>query len=994
MNNENMFLKYGIAFLLIVCHMLFGQESGAQYLIITHDDFYDAIEPLARWKTQKGIKTRIATLTETGSDSTEIRSYIMNAYNTWQPRPEYVLLVGSKYHIPFPYFQILGYAVHSDNYYVNVTGDFRNEMIPGRFWVFDTMQVQTIVQKVLSYEKNPVIDDSLWLIKGTTIVNEDNYPPVDDSIYWADARYAHGLMIEEGFTHIDSFSEYRGHTSIDVLDAINDGRSYILYRGVGWQTWDWPFWDVDTAYMYNDFNLPIVLSATCATIDGIGYQWLIAGTPDHPKGVLGFLGTTTALSGGSDFRSALARGTLGSIFLDPATTLGRAAEAGRLNYYQLFGDQLEYHSWNCLGDPEMTLRTEIPQPMNAAINAELSTGICTVFMDVTYNAVPVESALVCIMAALDTSFYHTGYTNAAGSIQFVDTLHFPVDTVYFTASKRNTVPFQEWRSVYFTGGPYLILRSFFIGDSAGGNGDDIINPGEDIELSLWIRNVGDATANDVVGRIRPVVPDPFYEIIDSLSDFGDIAPYDSAFSVDVYEITVTENCPDSHNILLEFTMADSSGQQWVDTISLMCHAPCIDLHDFYFPGFLKYTTAGDTNQLFVELINSGSYYAENVSATLLCNDSFYTSIDSVAVFGTINSGDVCSNSTNPFIIASHEQTPPCYPVECMLAISAGVYADTMPFTFYVGAKDFLVWDPDPNHTSGPAIHQILDDLGFAGEYVTDFPGQLASLYRSIFICCGVYPDNFIIRDTSTAAVYLEAYIIQQDGRVYLEGGDVWVADPQAFQGYDFCPYFGIEPVSNTIGLFPAVNGQSGTFSQNMEFLYQGEFTMLDRIDSTGGSDLVFENQYNNNGCGVASNNRTVGLSFELGCLVDTVPPSTRYILLDSIMDYFGIVPTGVAEYTTSEPIVSPYMHITPNPSRSTVKFHIHGVVSSTPSFIHIYDICGRLVRDITIPASTPQPVTVSWNGRDNCGRSVAQGVYITILSNEDQTLKEKIILLK
>jgi hypothetical protein len=989
-----MAVKHFVELLCVLSCMSFAQESGARYLIITPDEYVPYLEPLAQWKTQKGMKAKIAALSETGSDSTEIRSFIMNAYNTWQIRPEYVLFVGSKYQIPFPYFQVLGYAVSSDNYYVNVTGDFRNDMIPGRFWVYDTLQVKTIVQKVLSYEKNPVLDDSLWLIKGTTIVNEDNYPPQDDSIYWADARYAHSHMLEAGFAHIDSFSEYRGHTSTDVLDAINDGRSYILYRGVGWQTWDWPFWDIDTAYMYNDFKLPIVLSATCATIEGIGYQWMIAGTPDHPKGALGFMGTTTGLMDASAFRSALACGTLESIFLDHATTLGKAAEAGRLNYYQLFGNQLEYHSWNCLGDPEMTLRTEIPQPMNAVINAELSTGICTVFMDVTCNAVPVESALVCIMAEQDTGFYHVGYTDADGAIQFTDTLHVPVDTVNFTATRRNTIPFQAWRHVNYSGGPYLMLTSISLSDSIGGNGDDLISPGEDIEMSVWIRNVGDAIACDVVGTIRSVIPDSFCEIIDSLSDFGDIACYDSAFSVDAFDIAIMENCPDSHDVMLEFTMSDSSGQQWSDTIFLMCHAPHIELHDFYFPGFVKYTAAGDTNQLYLELVNNGSYYAENVSATLLCSDSFYTAVDSVAVFGNINSGEVCSNGTNPFVIASHQQTPPGYPMECMLAITAGVYADTLMFTFYVGAKDFMIWDPDPNHTSGPAIHQTLDALGFSGDYATDFPAGLASLYRSIFICCGVYPDKFIILDTSDAAVALEEFIIQQNGRVYLEGGDVWVADPQSHYGYNFCPLFDIEPVSNTIGLFPAVIGQAGTFTQNMEFTYQGEITMLDYIDSTSGSSVIFRNAHNNNGCCVAANNRTVGSVFELGCLVDTAAPSTKSALLDSIMDYFGITPTGIAEYKTSELITSPYMAIAPNPSRSRVKFYVHGLVSSTPSSLCIYDIGGRLVKDITIPASIIQPVTVLWDGRDNCGRSVAQGVYITLLSNADQTLKEKIILLK
>jgi len=148
-------------------------QTGARYLIITHDDYYSALEPLACWKTQKGVRAKIATLSETGSDSIAIKAYITSAYNTWQIRPEYLLLVGNKYQLPFPRFVTAGVTSYSDNYYANVVGDFRNELYHGRLWVSDTVEAKTAVAKILSYEKNPpVMFDSLWYRKGVTIVNE------------------------------------------------------------------------------------------------------------------------------------------------------------------------------------------------------------------------------------------------------------------------------------------------------------------------------------------------------------------------------------------------------------------------------------------------------------------------------------------------------------------------------------------------------------------------------------------------------------------------------------------------------------------------------------------------------------------------------------------------------------------------------------------------------------------------------------------------------
>ena len=234
------------------------------------------------WKTEKGLKAKIVKLSEIGSDSTEIKSYVTNAYNNWQIEPEYLLLVGNKYQLPFPRMTQHSTICHSDNYYTNVVGDFRNEIIPGRFWVYDTTEVKTIVAKVLGYEKNPYFEDSLWFKKGVTIVNEyEQGQPPSDSVYWADARYMHALMINAGFVHIDSFAYSFGHNSSDVIDAINNGRSYILYRGLGFSYWEWPFENIHPGQMNNGYKLPIVLSATCGTIEGIGCEWMNAGTPEE-----------------------------------------------------------------------------------------------------------------------------------------------------------------------------------------------------------------------------------------------------------------------------------------------------------------------------------------------------------------------------------------------------------------------------------------------------------------------------------------------------------------------------------------------------------------------------------------------------------------------------------------------------------------------------------------------------------------------------------------
>ncbi|UCG30781.1 MAG: T9SS type A sorting domain-containing protein [candidate division WOR-3 bacterium] len=991
-----------IVFICVCSIELFAQETGARYLIITHDQHHNVILPLAEWKTQKGMKAKVVKLSDIGSDSTQIRAFIINAYNTWVPRPEYLLLVGNKYQLPFPRVQGVE-ACYSDNYYTNLMGDFQNEMIPGRFWVSDSIEAKTVVAKVLSYEKNPFMDDSLWFRRGATIVNLDDPILPGDTNYWKVTRTAHQLMVNAGFNHIDSFvgycwgpANFLTHDSLDVIEAINRGCSYLTYRGLAWGRWTGPFGDIYPSQMSNGLMLPIVVSATCATIEGIGREWLCAGTSEQPKGVVGFYGTTTGLSSASGQRSALMHGTITSIFRDSMSTLGKAAEQGRVTYWQLFNDSLDYDGWNCLGDPEMAVRTGTPRTLQVVHPEWIRTGICTTQVSVQCNSTPVESALVCVMAIQDTTVYRYGRTNAAGHIAFVDTVNLAGDSILITVTGRNTKPYCRMIRVYSVGSPYVILGSFQIDDSTGGNGDGIANPGEDLDMPVWLINWGDTTAYGVSAVIRKSIPDAFVTLNDTIKHCGDIPGFDSAYVADGFNIQIDSNCPDLHDVQLEISVTDAQDSCWVSRFNITVHAPVIIRKGHHFPGNLLYIVPGDTNQLTVELVNIGSYVAENTVGKIICNDSLLAVIDSLSSFGSILSGSTASNHDDPFIVSSDPQTPSCHPVSLQLEVTSGVYVDTLDCLIYVGPKDYYIWDPDPDHTSGPVIHEKLTALNYSGDYNTTFPYGFASIYRALFICSGEYWNNYVILDTSSAAEEIERFLNEQGGKVYLEGGLVWRTDPLSNGGYDFCPLFSIEPQTTTNGYISWATGCSGTFTQDMVFTYQGGAITRDYLYPTGGSDRIFLNMPYNLGLGVAANNKTIGVSFELGELVDAAPPSSKLVLVDSIMQYFGIEPTGIQEHQPAYSENIPFLHVHPNPSRGIVDIECDvGQYAGTKLELGIYDVSGRLVKNFALDATNiDQQSAIRWDCRDAHDRKLSTGVYFVRLATDDFAEIKKIVFLR
>ncbi|MEO0138053.1 MAG: C25 family cysteine peptidase [candidate division WOR-3 bacterium] len=1097
---------------LLSSSFLLAQTDGARYLIITHDNYYNALKPLAAWKTQKGYKAKIVKLSEIGNDSTQIKNYIINAYNNWEMKPEYLLLVGNKYQLPFPRMGQTGYGVYySDNYYTNVTGDFRNEIIPGRLWVFDSSEVKTIVAKILGYERNPYQGDTSWYRKGTTIVNEDNSPPYADSVYWADARFTHQLMRVAGFIHIDSLAESFNNSSIDVINTLNEGRSYFLYRGIGGGTWDVPFSDINIADMNNGFKLPVVISATCATVEIIGYSWLNAGTPEQPKGTVGFFGTTTMLDNAAPMRSALAQGTIQAIFASRYITLGRAAEAGRLNYYQLFGNSLEYDSWTCLGDPELNLWTTTPCPGQILHPGFWFTDSYSVVVKLDQQ--PVESALVCIMAFRDSTKYYYRWTDRNGCANFYGTLQQP-DSGLLTVTGKNLLPFVDTIVGGHSNGPLIIYYKHLILDTIGGNGNYLPNNGENIELAVWLMNIGDSVAYGVQGIIQKDEPDNFYQIADTIKTFGDIPAYDSAFtSENGFDITIHPDCPDSHRIRLKLTLTDAHGQIWayrfgflvysprpyitlqsyfindsaggnndrkinpgenvelgvwlknigdsmaenvtvslckeipdsyfllvdtfkyfgtimpqeslstgedgfnllVDTLcpdrhqlrlqiritdsldstwiynfSLVNYAPKLNYYDYFFNDTLKYILPGETAPLRILIKNAGSAIAHNVVGRLVSLDTTLLVISDSCNYQNILPESIVGLHSSPFIITARANPSPAHPAHLKLYLNGIFYHDSIMVTVHCGRYDYLVWDPDPNHTSGFLIHLQLTNLRYNGQYSRAFPAGYLNIYKSLFVTCGMSPNNYVIPHNSS--VISEILDFLNDGnKMYLEGGEVWYYDP-SHGGFDFRPYFCIISIANNIGYFTGVSGCESTFTRLMSFNYTGEASSIDRISPDSGGVAIFKNRYNNYVCGVAAQHRTIGLSLEFGGLVDSLPPSTKRILADSIMRYFNIEPSNtVSEKENAEGVVAGGIELYPNPFREHCIFRYHNSHEVDTFNLAIYDVAGRLVR------SFPGVLTnqkIIWDGRDGIGRRVPAGIFFVVVNASKHPRVLKAVLLR
>lgn len=417
-----------------------AQEAGARYLIITNDTFYDAIQPLAAWKHKKGLSTKVVKLSQIGSTSYAIRNHIVDAYTNWQIPPEFILLVGAPNYLPMP--QVNG--TYSDNYYTNMDADIYNEILSGRMTVHSVTEAQTTVNKILMYERIPDRSDSLWFIKSCLIVNEDG--DAGDTLYWDDAEYVAAHLVSHGYVYVDTFSRYQGDNANSVIQAANNGRAFVLYRGSATNNWYYPF-NVYPDNLANGNKLPIVISATCYTL-GTGStpataeRWFLTGSSTTLRGASGYFATTTGGYHYAHLRSAVARGFFDAIFTDGKRTFGEASEGGRVNVYSMYpysGGTHEYYGFTTVGDPEMNIWTATPQSIEVLHPASLLVDAESIRVQVLCNDTPFDSALVCVM--LDTVVYQYGYTSSGGNIVFYVS-NLIAGNMDITVTGRNILPYE------------------------------------------------------------------------------------------------------------------------------------------------------------------------------------------------------------------------------------------------------------------------------------------------------------------------------------------------------------------------------------------------------------------------------------------------------------------------------------------------------------------------------------------------------------------------
>ena len=273
--------------------------NQADYIIISHSDFINGIQPLASFRQSQGLSVMIVDVEEVYDQFSHgifnplaIQKFLRYTYNHWRtPKPTYILLVGDAhydykgaivkiyrealnrdydlYPIYVPTFH--GWAPASgetamDHRFVTVSGDDPlPDMFIGRLPVQLPRELDDMVTKIINYEAKR--QPGLW--QGRLMQVADNeVDNVGDDIFERASEQLIEEYIPVGYDTRKVYLRQIGspeHTNQAILRTIDEGILVLEYSGHGGtRTWaDEGIFRVVDAEGLQNVHLPFIITTTC-----------------------------------------------------------------------------------------------------------------------------------------------------------------------------------------------------------------------------------------------------------------------------------------------------------------------------------------------------------------------------------------------------------------------------------------------------------------------------------------------------------------------------------------------------------------------------------------------------------------------------------------------------------------------------------------------------------------------------------------------------------
>jgi hypothetical protein len=337
--------------------------NGADLLIVTHRDFFAALDPLVALRRSQGLAVTVADIADVYDEFSyghktpqALKDFVTYAGTSWKRAPRYVLFAGDA---SFDARNYLGFGDYdlvptrlidtelmetaSDASIADITGDGVEDLAIGRLPVRTAQEVSRMVSKIIGYEKASA-SQSLLLASD-----------LDDGFRFE--RYNNDLrQLVPGNIRVESVTRGADLAASrrDLIDAINRGQKIVNYMGHG-NLDQWRgnlLTSADAASLTNGDKLSLFVMMTCLngyyqdpSLESLAESLMRA---ERGGAIAVWASTGMTSPGGQIVMNQEAY----RLLFDGTLTLGEATRRAKA----AVGDTDVRRTWVLLGDPSMKLR--------------------------------------------------------------------------------------------------------------------------------------------------------------------------------------------------------------------------------------------------------------------------------------------------------------------------------------------------------------------------------------------------------------------------------------------------------------------------------------------------------------------------------------------------------------------------------------------------------------------------------------------------------------
>lgn len=1017
-----------------------GKEEGTDVILcIMPDEFTATFEAYADWKKQSGIDVHVTKFSDIGANASNpdiIKNHITDAYYNWANPPTYVLFVGDDGVFPKKIVTYPDYSFPNEDYFVEIEGnDYFPEMMPGRFTNQGDYRLQVMVNKLIKYEKTPYTVNTNWFKKATVCSNNNYVSQIETK------RFAAGQLRDMGGFTVDTMMSdgYWGYDCTydlqDVINAINNGRSFLNYRGEGWSDgWHascYQFSVDDVSNLSNGEKFTFVTSIGCGVGmfnsgngNCFGEEWMEMGTLDNPKGACCFLGPTSNTH--TTYNNKIDKGIYWGMFSEGLKTPGQALLRGKFYMYNVYGNdyytQYHFKIYCCLGDPSIHIWKEVPSAVQATYPGNITVGPNELEFNISFvsSGLPAANAKVCITGE---DVFTTAIADTTGKA-IINLSPSISESLIVTITGGNIVPFQ---------GTIMVEQPAELVEPHGdpvivdidGNLDGLIDPNENGTMAITLKNWGSQTAFNVQATLSTTAVNYLEVVTTGPVSYGNISS-GNVYTANPFQFYVKPDCPVGQVIPVQLSVS-SSINTWDYNFDLEIRGCNLVITNFVIedqgePNMNYRLDPGETVKLVFSVENIGDDLAPDVIAVLSSNDPHITINDPNGSFGNISIQGTALNMENYFVVSADLSCPTNYSAMCTVHF----YTQNGNYP-YQKISDFAVPVslPIPNDYTGP------DAYGYYAYASTDaFYDQIPSYEWYEIETVGTKLNVPLVTDyTETVSL---PFPFKYYGNQYTQiriSTDGWFAFGAGNQTAPVnTPLPNFDNIDNMAAIFwddlydtATIEGNILYYNDlaNHRFIIEWDSIAHNNLGSepksevfqailfdpvyyptpTGDGEIIFQykkvEEPESITLGIENHSQTIGLQYvyneyynptasaittDLAIKFTTVPPYIN--IVTDVEEVDGTVPQGFSLGQNQ-----------PNPFRynTLIKYSLPEPCSVK---LNIYDFRGGLVSTLQDGRQPAGNHSVEWNGKDDSGNSLSPGLYFYRLQTDKFSGTMKMFMLK